>query len=85
MKQITKALALAAIAATALVSCKKELEEPVASHAEGIQLTIIAGSPVTKTYVEGVSPYWKSTGLHRQGPCRRKILCVLSVFRPGSQ
>ena len=61
MKQITKALAFAVLAATALVSCKKELEEPVFSPSEGIKLTITAGAPVTKTYVEGVTPFWKST------------------------
>ena len=61
MKQITKALAFAVLAAAALVSCKKELEEPVFSPSEGIKLTITAGAPVTKTYVEGVTPFWKST------------------------
>ena len=60
MKQFAKFLSLAALAA-AFVSCVKENEKPAVDAAEGIQLTINAGAPETKTYVEGVSPFWKST------------------------
>ena len=60
MKQFAKFLSLAALAA-AFVSCVKENEKPVVDAAEGIQLTINAGAPATKTYVEGLTPYWKST------------------------
>lgn len=64
MKQITKALAFAAIAATALVSCKKELEEPVVSPAEGIKITVVADNVAlgSKTELQSDnSVAWKAT------------------------
>ena len=60
MKQITKFMTIAALAA-ALVSCVKEIEKPVVEATDGIQVTLTATAPVTKTYVEGVNPFWKGT------------------------
>ncbi len=63
MKQITKALAFAALAATALVSCKKELEEPVVTPAaEGIKVAILAEASDTKTELDGATTVIWSAG-----------------------
>ncbi len=53
-------LAIIAAAALALVSCTKELTQNTTSD-EGINVTIVADSPVTKTALgsDGETPYWK--------------------------
>lgn len=58
MKRTRLYLMLAA--AVALVSCNKEIEKPLANETSGIQVTLNAEFG-TKTYVEGVTPYWHAT------------------------
>lgn len=55
-----KVFALVALAAMALVSCQKEVNHDDISK-NGIDVTIIAGNPVTRTVLgeDGETPYWK--------------------------
>ena len=58
MKKTALFLMLAA-AAAAFSSCNRELEAPAPSpEAKGIQISITASFPETKTYMEGNTPYW---------------------------
>lgn len=50
-------MALASIAA-ALISCSKEVATPEVIEQDEIQVSIQAGSPVTKTMISGSTPYW---------------------------
>lgn len=60
MKKLSVSLAVIAAAALTLVSCTKEITQDTPS-ADGIDVTIVAGSPVTKTALgsNGETPYWK--------------------------
>ena len=52
---------LAAAAAAALLSCNKEVEAPEAiPENEGIKVTLSTDA-VTKTYIDGTTPYWLAT------------------------
>lgn len=50
-------MALASVAA-ALISCSKEVATPEVIEQDEIQVSIQAGSPVTKTMIDGSTPYW---------------------------
>ena len=60
MKKYSALLMFAAVAAATLVSCEKEMNQPMESN--GIQVTITTGDVVnadeTKTFLEGTTPYW---------------------------
>ena len=60
MKSFINSFALMAVAALTLLSCQKEIaNESIAD--DGINVTIIAGNPVTRTVLgdDGTTPYWK--------------------------
>lgn len=50
-------MALASVAA-AFISCSKETATPEVIEQDEIQVSIQAGSPVTKTMISGTTPYW---------------------------
>ena len=57
MKNITKYAVIAASAAFALVSCNKEIDNPVQNDNPsegGIKVTVVAGTPETKTFITGI-------------------------------
>ena len=60
MKNIVKFSAIAAIAALALVSCSKEIENPEENQSEGIKVTLVSDL-ATKTYLDGSTPKFKAT------------------------
>lgn len=62
MKKYSSVVLFAAVAAL-FVSCNKEMDKPEISQSEGIQVTVIAANPETKTTLEsnGKTVSWKST------------------------
>lgn len=62
MKKFTNVLMLAAVAATALVSCAKELDAPKVTVQKGISIAVITGDIESKTEISGTNKVvWKST------------------------
>lgn len=55
MKNITKYAIITASAAFVLVSCNKEIENPVKENSvDGIKVTVVTGIPETKTFITGM-------------------------------
>lgn len=70
MKKLFSFTLLAAVAAAAMVSCQKEMNEPLKENTpeeektaveEGIKVTLFTDAVDTKTFIEGTTPKWKST------------------------
>jgi len=62
MKKISSYVMLFAAAAMALVSCAKESTTTKSEEAKTVKLVVNAGSPETKTVIDGTSVTWSESG-----------------------
>lgn len=60
MKKLNYIVMFAAVAAATLVSCQKAAEKEAVVGEEGIKVTLTTNG-VTKTFIDGTTPYWLST------------------------